>query len=166
MLRWIGYALILGAGAGIGYAKGQELQKRLKRLEELRNLFAMLKGELEYKKTPFWEAFANLAEKTDSPYSGWFQDMSRRLKEKEAGSFWTIWCLAIQEHLQDGILNSEELEELRQVGKNPEYIENLDLFLEQMEYRITWERENYRSKRKLSQSMGIMGGIFLVILLI
>ena len=166
MLKIIGSIFIITATTGIGFSRSKELQNHLNTLEELKTLFCLLRSELQYTHAPFAEVFSKISTKTSTPYREWLLNLSQRLMNKTRGSFWEIWCLSIEEDLQKRNLKEDELEELKTVGKNMEYIESLDLFIEQLEYRIKNTREAYRSKRKLCQSMGIMGGIFLVILLL
>lgn len=166
MTKWIGSILILVASSGLGICQSQELKKHLDELEALQKLFYMLKSELQYTRAPFAELFEKIGNKMEKPYSVWLLNLSRRLREKGTGSFWEIWCLSIAEDMQVLYLKKEELEELKNVGKSLEYTESLDLYMEQMEYRITHTRKAYETKRKLYRSMGIMGGIFLVILLL
>jgi len=166
MLKLIGSILIITATTGIGFTKSKDMQNCLNTLEELKKLFCLLRSELQYTHAPFAELFSKISEKTSTPYREWLSNLSQRLMNKTRSSFWEIWCLSITEDMKEANLKEEELEELKNVGKNMEYIESLELYIEQLEYRIKNTREAYRSKRKLCQSMGIMGGIFLVILLL
>lgn len=166
LAKLTGSILIFAACCGIGYTKSHEMQHHLEELEELKKLFCLLKSELQYTRAPFSEVFEKLGQKTREPYQTWLWNLCNRINEKNGGMFWEIWCTSIDEELLKSRLKEDELEELKQVGKNLEYIESLNLYIEQMEYRIKNTRENYRSKRKLCQSLGIMGGIFLVILLL
>lgn len=166
MLKIIGSIFIITATTGIGYTKSKELQNHLNTLEEVKKIFCMLRSELQYTHAPFAELFLKISTKTSSPYKEWLSRLSKRLMNKTRGSFWDIWCMSITEDLQKTYLKEDELEELKHVGKNMEYIESLELYIEQLQYRIKNTREVYRSKRKLCQSMGIMGGAFLVILLL
>ena len=166
MLKWVGGFLILAACTGIGVAKSNELKQHQDELEELKKLISLLKSELQYTKAPFAELFEKIGKKMQSPYQEWLLHLSKQLKERQVGSFWEMWCNSIEKDLKEAKLKDVEKEELKSVGKNLEYIENLELYMEQLEFHITYIRENYRSKRKLYRSMGIMGGIFLVILLL
>lgn len=166
LTKLIGSMLILVASCGIGYTKSNDMKHHLEELEELKKLFCLLKGELQYTRAPFSEVFEKIGQKTREPYQTWMLHLCNRLQKKSGGMFWEIWCTSIAEDLQGSRLRADEVEELKQVGKNLEYIESLDLYIEQMEYKIKNTREAYRSKRKLCQSLGIMGGIFLVILLL
>lgn len=166
MLKLIGSVFIITATTGIGFSKSKELQNHLNILEELKKLFCLLRSELQYTHAPFVEVFSKISTKTSTPYKEWLSNLSKRLMTKTRGTFWEIWSMSITEDLNETNLKEEELDELKNIGKNMEYIESLDLFIEQLEYRIRNTRESYRSKRKLCQSIGIMGGIFLVILLL
>ena len=132
----------------------------------MKKIFYLLKSELQYTRAPFAEVFEKIGQKTREPFQTWLLDLCNRLKEKRSGMFWDMWCNSIDENLKGSRLKEDELKELKNVGKNLEYIESLDLFIGQMEYGIKNTRESYRTKRRLCQSLGIMGGIFLVILLL
>ena len=158
--------MIIAACTGLGFGKSQALQRHLDELEELKKLFYLLRSEMQYTKAPFAEVFEKIGNKSAEPYRTWLMQLSRRLNEKGTGTFWEIWCLSIAEDLKASNLKVDELEELTNVGKNLAYMESFDLYIEQLEYKIKHTREAYRSKKKLCQSMGIMGGVFLVILLL
>mgnify|MGYP003391367340 CR=1 FL=1 len=166
MLKGLGSILILVACVGLGYAHSIELKVHLKDLEDVHKLFLLLKSELQYTKAPFSELFLNVSKKMQTPYREWLDNLSEQLKSKNRASFWETWCESIDEDLKGSRLKKAELTELKEVGKNLEHVEHLELFIEQMNERIKCTREEYRSKTKLCQSMGIMGGIFLVILLL
>lgn len=166
MHKWIGCILIVASCTGIGFSRSMEMQRHLDELEELKKLFYFIKSELQHTRAPFSELFERIGKKTKEPFSSWLLNMSQQLNKKNKSSFWEVWCETIDEDLKEGRLKKEELEELKHVGKNLEYIEQLELYIEQLEYITNYTRESEKSKRKLCQSMGIMSGIFLVILLL
>lgn len=166
MQKIVGCALIFLSCSGIGICKGIELQQHLKDLECVKGLFVLLKSELQYTRAPFVEVFQKLSKKTQGEFRNWTISLSQKLEKKGTGSFYEIWCDSIETNLSGTYLKKEEKEELKNLGKNLEYIESIDLYIEQLEYNIKNTREEYQTKRKLCQSMGIMGGIFLVILLL
>lgn len=165
MLKFVGNILILVACSGIGFSKSLDMKNHLNELEELQKIFCLLKSELQYTRATFAELFEKISDKIRSPYKEWMRQLCACIKERNNTSFWEMWCTSIDESLKDSRLKEEEIRELKNVGKNLEYVENIDLFIEQMDYRMKQTREEYRTKTKLCQSMGIMGGIFLVVLL-
>ena len=164
--KLIGSMFIFAACCGLGYAKSYDMQLHLRELEELKRMFYLLRSELQYTRAPFADVFEKIGKKVTEPYQTWLQNLCDYLSCKKGGGFWEIWNRSIEENLRNSRLKEEEINELKQVGKNLEYIESLDLYLEQMEYQIKNTKEIYQSKRKLCQSLGIAGGIFLVILLL
>ena len=141
MLKMIGSVLIIIATASIGFSKSDEMQCHLSELEELKKIFYLLRSELQYTRAPFAEVFEKIGQKTKTPYQIWLFELCKKLNEKRSGMFWEIWCLSITEDLQKTYLKEDELEEIKNVGRNLEYIESLDLYIEQLEYKITNTRE-------------------------
>ncbi len=158
--------MIIGGCSGYGYAKSRDLKNHLQELEELNKMFCLLKSELQYTRAPFAELFEKIAEKMNEPYKMWLNNLSRTIHKKEQETFWKMWCSSIDTDLKGTTLKKDELSELKNAGKNLEYTDSLNLYIDQLEYQIMHTRESNRSKQKLCQSMGIMGGIFLVILLL
>ena len=166
MLKVLGSLMIFVACAGFGLSKSQELQRHLEQLGEMKRIFYLLRSEVQYTRAPFAEVFEKIGRKANPPFDSWLFVLASRLQKKGTGSFCEIWKETIQEKLQECRLCEEEFEELKQIGKSLEYMESIDLYIEQLEYKIEHTREEYKTKKKLCQSMGIMGGIFLVILLL
>ena len=125
LTKLIGSVLIFVASCGIGYTKIQEMKLHFEELEELKKMFCLLKSELQYTRTPFSEVFEKIGQKTREPYQTWMLSLCKRLNKKSGAMFWEIWCVSIADYLQGSKLTEEEKEELKQVGKNLEYIESL-----------------------------------------
>ena len=96
----------------------------------------------------------------------WLKALSKTLQEKDGNSFVEIWEKSIEQNMKESALKQEDLEELKMIGKGLTHFENIDLYIEQLEYKIQKKREIYVVKGKLYKSFGIMGGVFLVILLL
>ena len=165
MSKIIGSMLIIVAGAGIGISEGVEMKRHLDALETLKRLFCLLKSELEYSHAPFDEVFEKLSEKFTIAFQVWLLNLSEMLRQKKE-NFVEIWKQTIWSDLKKSNLKKQDLNELEKLGCQLHYIESLNLYIEHLEYEIKKKREEYGPKRKLCQSIGIMGGIFLVILLL
>ncbi len=166
MIKGIGCVVILISSALLGYAQGQEVRQEVKNLEELERIFVLIKKEMEYTRAPFAEIFRKLACKTDGMWRPWLEEVSKELEEKRDRTFMEIWKSSIEEYVKGNSIKKEVLEELISVGNNLGHPENLELYLENLEFVIKNTREEAKTKKKLYQSMGVMGGFFLVILLL
>lgn len=166
MQKVIGSLMILSASAAMGFEKSHELKRHLEELEELKRVFVLIRSELQYTKAPFSEVFLKLCSKTKGIFSLWLEELGVELEKREGGTLQEIWMQSIVNQLSNSTLRQEELEELYKVGEGLGYMETLDLYLEQLEITIQKTREEYKIKKKLFQSLGVLGGIFLVIVLV
>lgn len=166
MVRLIGACIIIFACGGIGFSKSAKLQSHLNDLEEVKKIIHFIGSEINYTRAPFSDVFEKVSKKIKNPYQMWLEKLCNKLNDRTSNSFWSIWKESIDENLKDTYLKQEDLEELKTFGKNLEYAEGLKLYLEQLDYKIKNIREEYTAKQKLYRSLGIMGGVFLVILLL
>lgn len=166
MQRIIGSIMVIAVCTALGFEKSRELQLHLNSLEELKKLFTLLKSEVQYTKAPFAEVFLKLSKKMNGSYKDWLLYVSRQLEKRERETLHKVWKTSVYEYLKDCKLTKEELEELCDVGGTLGYIETLDIYLNQLDFSIQNTREELKTKKKLYQSMGIMCGIFLVIVLL
>ena len=166
MFKIVGSIVVIFSCTMIGFEKSKEMTKHRKELEELQRIFTRIQIELEYMSTPFGELFLKIQNKTEGKFKRWMQDISKEINMRHKSTFEEIWITAIDIHFKDTFLTYSELEELKQIGKNISHKEALALFLAQIELFIQHTREEEKTKKKLYQSMGIMTGSFLVIVLI
>ena len=87
-------------------------------------------------------------------------------------TFGELWRDQIQKGLAGTKLKREDREQLGVLGESLGYLDlemqlsSIELYLEQLEIRIRDAQESLTGKQKLYQSLGVAGGIFLVILLL
>lgn len=166
MQKVIGSIIVVTTCTVLGFEKSRELQLHLKELEELKKVFTLFRSEMQYTKATFSELFMKISKKLDGMYRCWFEELAKVLEHCDKGTFQEIWANLIEKHYDESKLTKEELESLIQIGNSLGYLETIDLYLEQLEISIQGTREELKNKKKLYQSMGIMCGIFLVIVLL
>ena len=172
MQRIMGAILIIFASGGIGVTKGIELQKYLRELEQLKQIFWMLKREIQYTKAPFSEAFSHIGRRMEGAQGEWLLYLARHIEEKAGATFFQLWTESIDQCLIKSQLKSKDREELKAIGMQMGYLDEqmqlgtIDLYLEQLSFVIEKAREELVMKKRLCNCLGVMGGIFLVIILI
>lgn len=166
MQKIIGSIIVIAVCTAMGFEKSKELQQHLKELEGLKRLFTILHSELVYTKAALSEVFLKTSKKTEEPYKNWLLDLAKQLEMCGTGTFSELWKNSIDTHFAETILEKNEVDELEQVGLGIQYADTLNLYLNQLDFSIETTREELKSKKKLYQSMGIMCGIFLVIVLL
>lgn len=172
MLKGIGALLILASAAGIGASFSNDLKGRCMELRLLKQMIYMLRGEIKYTKTPLPEAFASIAVRMKEPFGSFLEELAKQLASLENQSFGELWNNQIKAQLSGSHLKREDKEQLGGLGEVLGYLDmemqlsSIDLYLEQLELRIQDAQRAAQTKQKLYQSLGVAGGIFLVILLV
>ena len=159
MLKIIGSVLIVLGTTAFGVEKSREFSRHRKELEELQRIFTLIQTKIGYIKLPIEELFANMQNE-------WLWGVSVELKSFQKRNFYEIWNASIDTYFRKSYLTKSELEELKQIGKHISSPEAICLYLLQLEEAIKNTREEEKEKKKLYQSMGILSGIFLVLVLI
>jgi stage III sporulation protein AB len=166
MFKWVGSILIVISGTGMGRAKARQLKIHLEQLEEVRKCVFIIKSEMQHTRSTFETIFEEISTKQGHLAGKWLMEISQELKKQKASSFVEIWEEITKSIWGNSYLNEEEVTELQRLGKNLEYTECLETYLEQLEYNINQRREEYEKKMKIYQCLGITGGIFLAVVLL
>ena len=102
----------------------------------------------------------------------WLLYLARQIEEKAGATFFQLWTESIDQCLIKSQLKSKDKEELKAIGMQMGYLDEqmqlgtIDLYLEQLSFVIEKAREELVMKKRLCNCLGVMGGIFLVIILI
>lgn len=172
MQRFIGSLLIIAATTGAGIAYGTELQRYLEKLLYIRHIVYMLKGEIEYSNAPLGEVFGRVALRVKEPYRKWLRAMEKQVEYREEDEFSKIWNRSIDRYLKDLHLKSIHSIQLKELGTFLGQLDSdtssrtMQLYLNRLELEIEKVREGMAAKKRISNCLGVMGGIFLVVILI
>lgn len=172
VIKIVGCALILSSSAGMGWYFSGELRGRIQDLKDLKRILTLLRGDIRYANTPLPEAVQALSVRHDGKYKSFFSKIAERLNELGGVSFSEIWKEAIQKELDKTSLSKKDLQALTQFGENLGYLDKemqlntIDLYLSQIEEEIKDLSKNVKEKSYLYNSLGILGGIFITILML
>lgn len=172
MLKLLGSILVFAASASAGVFYAAEYQKHFEHMIYIRQVLYMLKGELEYIHAPLGEMFGRVAVRIKDPYKSWFLRLQWELEKRNKNSFPEIWEMCVAEelselHYQKGfkrlLLEAGDCFSKTDIKTS---IGSLVFVLDRMDYLIDIARDSLENQKKLSSCIGIMGGLFLVILFI
>ena len=172
MQKFIGVILIIVASAGIGYQKGIYLSRSLEEMQELQRIFLMLRSEVEYTNTPFREAFFRIGDRTAGKYQRWMFRLAESLNERNGQNFLELWKETLSEYQKETDLDRKNWELLMNMGANMGYADRvmqlgaIDLYLEQLKLHIRQMQEEIPERRRIFNCLGVMGGIFVAVVLV
>ncbi|MDO4453332.1 MAG: stage III sporulation protein AB [Eubacteriales bacterium] len=171
MLREVGLGMIFLTCSAIGVAAAREMKKRLQSLYDLQEAMLMLQGEIRYTGATLPEAFQHVALHSAHSCSSFFESagkMMDQLNHKSAKE--AIACCA-EKQLKSQGLKKEDLERLYRMGDQLGYldqemqIKGIEFYIEQQKSACRDAEKEYREKERIYHCLGIVGGLFLVILL-
>ncbi|NLP16807.1 MAG: stage III sporulation protein AD [Clostridiales bacterium] len=168
----IGCILIILSSTLMGFYCSNELKSRINDIKELRKLIILLRGDIRYGSTPLPEAINTIARRHEGSFKGFLIKVSDKLSEHSGNTFSQIWKAAVEKELLQTSLNKKDKSHLIQFGENLGYLDKemqmntLELFLTQIEEEINELSKTAKEKSYLYNTLGIMAGIFISIILI
>lgn len=180
LMRAAGAALVIAGASGCGWWQACQYRRRLKELEQLRQMIFLLKGQILYANAPLSEAFEAVGRRSEGRLARMFTDVAARIEDQQGEPFSEIWSEETERLAgQDGekeadatALTKEDRQSLAALGKHLGFLDKeaqertLLLYLEQLEEQTASLREHRQERCRLYTSLGVMGGMFLAILLV
>ena len=172
MLKLLGCVLILAASIGLAYNIQMELKQHQKRLFELRSLLTKIFWEMNYSMRPVEIVLLYQMDTQDECLTKILKEIGEGLMKKEAKSGEDIWQEVFQKYRRQLGLSVEESELIEQAGRaffGKSVEENqkiLSLYQERLDFLMEVERKERKEKQKVYQTVCIMSGLVLIILLV
>lgn len=172
MLKMAGCVMILTASIGLAWNIQVELKQHQLRLLELRRLFTEIFWEMTYSMQPVEMVLLYQTETKDVCLADILKEIGERLKKKEAKCGPDIWKEVFEERKGELGLRTEERELAEEAGRaffGKSMEENqkvLSLYQDRLDFLIEAERKERKEKQKVYQTVCIMSGLILIILLV
>ncbi|MCD8222277.1 MAG: stage III sporulation protein AB [Clostridiales bacterium] len=171
ILKVLGCGLILTGSSGYGFALAQRYKARLDALTQLRQMILLLKGQMIGVNAPLGEAFLAIGTRTKGDLSGLFRQAAERILASPGEPFPGIWRCCVGALGTDCALSSSDRHSLAAMAEHLGYLDrelqeqHLLLYLEELDSVIQELRRRKQDQCRLYGSMGILCGIFLVLLI-
>lgn len=170
MLKDAGLILMVLAGVGLGFSGSCRLTQRLEALNMCMQMTVYLKGEIRYGRLSLKEAFADGANKLSGEYRGFFLAVSRELAQNTEKTFAQIFAECGEQYLGRLELTREEQEEFLVLGSRLGYLDvemqcrQLELYEMQSDTAHSGSAGTDSCKKKVYQSLGLLGGLLAAVL--
>lgn len=172
MIKIIGAILVLVSAYAIGSLLALQVKEQEKWLKDSKTALFLLLGELEYRQVPFPEALEIVSRRHGGRLAAFFKKTAEELKKKEGISLQEVWRQQAVPFLKESPLNREQKEEFAELGVY--FVEadkvtrknSLEFYLNRLEEDIVALRKNGADKAYLCRTLGMLGGIFLLILVL
>jgi len=167
----IGAIALIAGCAALGFYYAAKEGFRIQDLQEFKKALMILSSEIEHLRAPLPIACANIAKRTKEPVSEVFAQFSKLLTENEGETAYQLWSQALDEQKKGTYLAAEDWDVLESFGKTLGY---LDKQMQQSAITVTIDYINEKTtslqtqsdkNRRMYRSLGVIGGLLLVVLL-
>jgi|LSQX01.3.fsa_nt_gb stage III sporulation protein AB len=171
MLKILGACLLVFSSSLFGYLIAKNLAARPEQLRRLRTSLVMLETEINYSSTPLPTALDKIASNLKSPINVLMRETSRRLRSGQGLTAEEAWADALVLFRKKSALNSQDLSILRDFGvglgqsDKKEQLKKLRLIREQLYLQESQAEIEREKNQRMWQTMGILIGLALVVLL-
>ena len=171
MQKVIGGILILSATAGAGVVYGNELKRYLRNMVYLRYVFGLIRGEIEYTCAPLPEIFFGVSA---------VRKNRTKVAEKNGGRNGVSRLIRVCEGMEQMYgqvfgntgIKTEHKHIIKEPGTFLGSFEKdisdraMEMYLNKMDLEIEKLRAELASKVKVGRCLGVMAGLFFIVLLI
>lgn len=172
MLKLIGAVLIIAGAAGLGISYRQDLKDRLYHTKCLYTILELLESEIRYSKAALPEACRMISYRVMKPYSAGLYNVWEIMNLNNGLTFSLAWKQEMDKCMHDIPIGSTEKEEFLMLAESTGYADNqiqlkmVEKCKKSLGEAIGHQEEKMENKSKVVMSIGLMGGLFLTIVLL
>ncbi|MBE5931537.1 MAG: hypothetical protein E7268_10865 [Lachnospiraceae bacterium] len=173
-IKLIGVVLVVFACAGFGACPIQKMKERTRELEELYFCLLRLKSEVSHVGKPLPEAIKTAADSKKSGKPGVYRTVMMQLAEmlsRGRENYEVLVRSCASEGFSDSVVTTEEQENFVDTflllggGDKEKQVQMLSYYAENVRQAIGQEKQRKKEKSYLYRSLGILGGIFLSVIM-
>lgn len=171
-MKVIGAVFVMVASCGIGFLFAGELNKRKRNLEEQYRLMSLLLGDIRYMRATFPEAISKAITRHRGGYELFLKMVLEMLSEASGKSLAEVWTMAVEKGLKQSALTESDKQRLRQFGEIIEFSDRENIvrcfeqYLGALKEEISEINRVVKTKTRLYRSLGVLAGVFIVVLFI
>ncbi|HLR62435.1 MAG TPA: stage III sporulation protein SpoIIIAB [Lentibacillus sp.] len=170
-MQWIGALLFIGTTTLAGFDISKRLNERPKHIRHMKNALQILEAEILYGQLPLPDAFATIAKQIPDPISSFFNQLNGSLTHHN-NDLSQVWNRHLEELIKSSALDTNEAEILKQFGRTlgqhdfDQQQKHIHLTLKHLDRELDDARDNQYRYSKMAKSLGLLCGLFIVLLLI
>lgn len=171
-VKFIGIAMIAMACGLFGFSISFDYVSRIRKIEKIKKMLVLLKGEIKYKNSEVIETISTVEEMTDGLSKEFLSEVIRTFNDEKC-SINYAWKKSVNKILEDNKnLHEEDMRCLLELGtsigitERETQISNIMNTIEILDLKINELNEGRGEKCKLYRTLGMMAGMFIMIVFI
>lgn len=172
LFKIIGSLLVIAASSLVGYVFSRDCTRRPQELRVLQGLLNMLENEMCYLSNLLSDSFEKISRSSRSEVAAFFGRAAANLEQNDSLNAAEAWEMAVRENIGKTALNKEDLEILISFGKMlgssdlEGQIKNIRLTVNHLKMQEQKAEELKKKNGAMYKSLGVLGGLAVVIILI
>jgi stage III sporulation protein AB len=172
LLKLVGAALVITAGTWAGAYLADIFRAEVRNLEQLLYMLTLLRSRMEYGMLVLPECLAQTADKLKPPLREALKDLAKALEMRDSRPFEQLWKMYLCPVLDRMRLKEEQKEALLALADG---LSDPDLSMKRysitqcekvLEARAVQCKDRLQNRLRLCHTLGVLAGIFLVVLLL
>lgn len=170
MLKILGALLFISATSFIGIDYSNQLVKRPQQIKMLIQSLRLLEAEMGYSQLPLQKIFSTLSKQLTNPVAFFYKGLATELS-MITEDFFFIWDKEVNVLQEQSNLKQNELEILKQFGRHighhtfNDQEKHITLTIYYLQHELEEANELKQKYEKVAKSLGVLIGIFIVLLL-
>ncbi|MBB6454232.1 stage III sporulation protein AB [Salirhabdus euzebyi] len=170
-MKWIGAILLLCATTLIGFDIAKRLENRPRQIRQLKNALQVMEAEIVYGHSPVQEVFLRLSKQVPKPLALLFHQLYLELENKQL-SLYEVWKSTLDNFWHKTAMKKEEKEVMEQFGQTlgqHDFVQqqkHIRLALSHLDRELESAEEEKRKYGRMARSLGVLGGLFIILLFI
>lgn len=171
LLKIIGSIIVMAASGFLGYILSRDCSRRPQELRVLQGLLQMFESEISFLSNLLADSFERIYRSSSDEVAAFFGNTAANLRLEKALNASQAWEKAIRENIGRTALNKEDEAILLSFGKMlgstdlEGQLQNIRLAVNQLKMQEQKAEERRKKNEAMYRSLGILGGIAVVIVL-
>ena len=172
MISTVSGAIAVIAGCvALGFYLAAQEGFRVNDLQELKKALMILSSEIEHMRSPLAIASSNIAKRVKEPIGGLFSQFSNLLTKNQGETAYQLWMQAVENQKKRSYLSNEDWDALEGFGKTLGYLDKqmqqsaITCTIEYINEKTTSLQAQSDKNKRMFRSLGVIGGLLLVVLL-
>ena len=155
----------------LGFYFAAQEKLRVQDLQEFKKALMILSSEIEHMRTPLPLACANISKRTAGTVSILFEQFSDLLSHEAGETAYQLWLQALESQKKRSYLATEDWDAIENFGKTLGYLDKqmqqsaITCTVEYIDEKTTSLQTQSDKNSRMYRSLGIIGGLLLVVVL-
>jgi len=171
-LKVLGGMLTIISCAGIGFSKSNQYRHEIRNLKDFKRIVIYLRGEISHSNSSLPDIIKTISDKEKGVFEDFLKRLYRELSTVQGKRFCQVWENTIEVSTNKIFLTKPSKEKIKRLGRELGYmdkqtqIECLNCFINDIDEDIREKTQASKDKTRLYNVMGVLFGVFVVIILI